>query len=197
MRCPSPSRSRRAHPPSAPSNRGGQRGPNRNQARRRNTSAAPHPPAASRPPAEKEPGPTITLRGLGLFIVILVAFIVLAPTLRHTVEQQEQLRRIDADVAAAQDRTAELEFMLEQWQDDTFVQAQARNRLGYVMPGERTYRVTDPETITGGGPTDVEEPRLPSSSDTPWYIGLWDSVTVAGQSSAEDAAEDAADEPEE
>src|SRR5690606_30286123 len=36
--------------------------------------------------------PTVTLRSLGLFVVLLVAFIVLAPTLRHAVEQQEELR---------------------------------------------------------------------------------------------------------
>lgn len=37
------------------------------------------------------------------------------------------------------------------------MQAQARDRLGYVMPGETPYVVVDPETVTGGeSPAEAE-----------------------------------------
>lgn len=42
------------------------------------------------PRADGRPRPTISLRALGLLIVALVAFTVLAPTLRYAVAQQEQ-----------------------------------------------------------------------------------------------------------
>lgn len=126
--------------------------------------------------------PTITLRGLGLFVVLLVAFIVLAPTLRHAVEQQEQLRQLNADIEAAEERTAALELELEQWQDETFVQAQARDRLGYVMPGEQTFRVVDPETVVGPeAEAELEESGVPGMEDAPWYLALWESVSMAGE----------------
>ncbi|HLS48987.1 MAG TPA: septum formation initiator family protein [Actinomycetaceae bacterium] len=140
------------------------------------------------------PRPTLTLRSVGLFIVILVAFIVLAPTLRHAVEQQEQLRRVTAEVAAAQQRTAELEEELARWQDDDFVKAQARDRLGFVMPGERTYRVIDPHTIVGEDAQDDDgnDGALPEVDSAPWYLRVWDSVDVAGHAAEEDEAADPA-----
>lgn len=127
--------------------------------------------------------PTITLRGLGLFVVILVAFIVLAPTLRHAVEQQEQLRQLTADIEATEQRNDALELELEQWQDETFVQAQARDRLGYVMPGEQTFRVVDPETVVGeDAEAELDEPSgVPGMEDAPWYMALWESVDMAGR----------------
>ncbi len=145
--------------------------------------ASPAARAAQQDPGEEATSPTITLRGLGLFVVVLVAFIVLAPTLRHAVEQQEQLRQLNADMVAAEKRNSALELELEQWQDETFVQAQARDRLGYVMPGEQTFRVVDPETVVGeDAEAELEEESgVPGMADAPWYLALWESVSMAGQ----------------
>ncbi len=148
----------------------------------RTSPAAPAARAARGEPAEEVASPTITLRGLGLFVVVLVAFIVLAPTLRHAVEQQEQLRQLRANIEAAEERTDALELELEQWQDETFVQAQARDRLGYVMPGEQTFRVVDPETVVGeDAEAALEESGVPGLEDAPWYLALWESVDMAGR----------------
>jgi len=109
---------------------------------------------------------------------------VLAPTLRHAVEQQEQLRQLNADIEAEIARNEALELELVQWQDPTFVQAQARDRLGYVMPGERTFRVVDPEVVVG---TQAEEEEatggIAAQLDAPWYLSVWESVTMAGEAS--------------
>lgn len=137
--------------------------------------------------------PTITLRGLGLFIVLLVAFVVLAPTLRHAVEQQEQLRQLNADIEAEQERNLALERELEQWQDPIFVQAQARDRLGYIMPGEQTFRVVDPEHILGeAAEAEPEEGGAVAMLEAPWYVSVWESVTMAGEAAD---AEDLGDGP--
>lgn len=114
--------------------------------------------------------------------MVLVAFIVLAPTLRHAVEQQEQLRRLGADLEAAESRNHALELELEQWQDPVFVKAQARDRLGYVMPGEQTFRVMDPEIVVGEDiEEEVEEGGVPGMADAPWYLTVWESVAMAGE----------------
>ncbi|UNX55602.1 septum formation initiator family protein [Georgenia sp. TF02-10] len=137
------------------------------------------------PRADGRPRPTISLRALGLLIVALVAFTVLAPTLRYAVAQQEQLRTLNAQVSDARERTAALEHELERWQDPAYVQAQARDRLGYVMPGETPYVVVDPETVTGGeSPAEAEaaERAAARAAATPWYVRVWDSVQVAGES---------------
>ncbi|WP_324650682.1 septum formation initiator family protein [Georgenia sp. H159] len=178
-----PAGARRGRPP-APARPGTGRtpSPSRQAGSARPSPAAPVAKAARGEPQEEATSPTITLRGLGLFVVVLVAFIVLAPTLRHAVEQQEQLRQLGADIEAAEKRTSALEFELEQWQDETFVRAQARDRLGYVMPGEQTFRVVDPETVVGEDvEAELSDTGVPGLEDAPWYLSLWESVTMAGQ----------------
>lgn len=131
------------------------------------------------------PAPTISLRMLVIFLVALVAFVVLAPTLRYAVAQQEQLRSLNAEVDGARTRNTDLQRRLELWQDPQYVQAQARDRLGYVMPGETPYIVVDPETVTGGeSVADVEAAARVAAraAATPWYLRVWESVQVAGES---------------
>ncbi|MDD9205163.1 septum formation initiator family protein, partial [Georgenia sp. 10Sc9-8] len=118
------------------------------------------------------PPPAISVRAIGLLLVALVAFVVLAPTLRYAVTQREDLRTLNAEVAAAQERTAQLEEELERWQDPAYVQAQARDRLGYVVPGETPYVVIDPETVVGHDAERArqEAERARPDTLTPWYL---------------------------
>jgi cell division protein FtsB len=150
------------------------------------------PTAARRASAAKQAGATtevhraprqITVRTLVLFVVILMAFIVLAPTLRAYITQQERHRELSAQIVAAEQRNAELTESVEQWNDDAYVQARARDRLGFVMPGETPYRVVDPETITGEEPAPDPAENGPVSVPPtgPWYLTVWDSVQVAGE----------------
>lgn len=133
--------------------------------------------------------PAISLRALALFVVILVAFVIVAPTLRYAVAQQEELRSLNADVAEARERNAELRRQIELWQNPEYVEAQARDRLGYVMPGETPYVVVDPETVTGGeSPAEEQaaERQAERAAATPWYLRTWESVQVAGESAVGD-----------
>ncbi|UFU03826.1 septum formation initiator family protein [Ruania suaedae] len=125
----------------------------------------------------------ITVRGLVLFVVVLMAFIVLAPTLRAYVSMQEQNRDLGAQIAATEERNAELQAQIDQWNDPVYIQSQARDRLGFVMPGETPYRVVDPETVTGEEPASAEDDQGPVSVPPtgPWYLTVWDSVQVAGE----------------
>ena len=137
------------------------------------------------PGPDGEPGPTVSLRALALFLVALMAFAVLAPTLRYAVAQQEELRELNAQVSEAEERNADLERQLARWQDPEYVQAQARDRLGYVMPGETPYVVVDPETVTGGesaAEAEAAERAVERAAATPWYLRAWESVQVAGES---------------
>lgn len=131
---------------------------------------------------QHNPPRQITVRTLVLFLVILVAFIVLAPTLRAYISQQEEQRDILARTEAAEERSAELQRTIERWEDEAFVQAQARERLGFVMPGETSYRVVDPETITGEEvETDPEDGPVVVPQVGPWYLTVTDSIQVAGE----------------
>lgn len=124
-----------------------------------------------------------TIRALVLLVVITMAFIMVFPTLRSYLDQQVRLQALRADVAATEQMNTELQAELDRWSDPAYVEAQARERLAFVMPGERALRVADPETVpevastagAGGGGLSTSGPELP------WYTQIWDSVQVAGQ----------------
>lgn len=122
-----------------------------------------------------------------LGVVGLVAFTLLFPSLRAYLGQRAELAALEQELVAAQERQADLRAELERWEDPAYVEAQARSRLSYVMPGETAYRVIDPEVVVEPpaveGTTSPETgPALPvGGSGTPWYTTIWDSVEVAGE----------------
>ncbi len=132
----------------------------------------------------------VTVRSLVIAVVVLLAVILLLPTLRAYVNQTGELRALRAEVAAAEAEREDLQVQLGRWDDDAYVIAQARDRLSYVMPGERAWRVIDPEIVvddldpeTGRkvteGPVGVE-----GNDGAPWYTSLWRSVQLAGEQPA-------------
>jgi len=147
------------------------------------------PPASRKRPATPEverenprPPRQITVRTLVLAVVLLMAFVLITPTLRAYVRQQEELRELNTELAQAREESENLEAAIRRWNNDEFIRSQARERFGFVMPGETPYRVLDPETILG------EEPELESDlvasiplGDGPWYLDVWESVQVAGE----------------
>lgn len=134
-------------------------------------------------PEEERPPRTVTMRSLVLALVILVAFIVLAPTARAFIVQTEHLRRVTAESAAVEAQVSSLEDQLRRWSDVSYVKAQARERLGFVLPGETPYRVVDPQTVMGddGEPYTDLEASISTAPQVPWYLTLRDSVAEAGQ----------------
>ncbi|MDR1634432.1 MAG: septum formation initiator family protein [Bifidobacteriaceae bacterium] len=122
-----------------------------------------------------------------LVMIGLLAFSLVFPTLRLYMAQQLQTAELKAQVEAAAEVNQELEAQLKRWQDPSYVKAQARQRLSFAMPGDRTYRVSDPENApvtptvapSPAAPTHLLQPD-PSEQPDPWYAQLWQSVVVAG-----------------
>ncbi|WP_435736821.1 septum formation initiator family protein [Cellulosimicrobium sp. PMB13] len=127
----------------------------------------------------------MTVRALVLSVVGLLAVVLLLPTVRAYVTQTNELRALRSDLVDAQGQHDELEAELERWDDRAYVEREARDRLNYVMPGERPWRVLDPESVpddldpqTGQAITDGP---VESRDGTPWYQAMWESVQVAGE----------------
>lgn len=137
--------------------------------------------------------PMISLRALGLLLVVVVALAVLYPTIRHAVAQREELRSLTAQVEEARVRTEALERQQRLWADPEYVRVQARDRLGYVVPGERTFVVVDPQTVTGTVERDdadlIAERARERAATSPWYLTVWESVNIAGAAPADSAQE--------
>ncbi|WP_164712331.1 FtsB family cell division protein [Trueperella bialowiezensis] len=123
-----------------------------------------------------------SLRGLAIVFFVLVAIAIVAPPMNRYLEQQQEKRQLTQQLEDATERVALLEQELARWQDDDFVRSQARERLGYVMPGETLYLVSDPDE--GTHEQQLAE-RTKEMNDrrrqaTPFYVTMWDSIVIAG-----------------
>ncbi|GAB3817097.1 septum formation initiator family protein [Tessaracoccus terricola] len=126
----------------------------------------------------------VTWRLLLLGVVVAVIAVTLAQSLRVYFVQAEQIAELRAEIEATRAEIDELEDQLARWDDPAFVEAQARERLGWVFPGEVGYRVIGADGEPIGGDSDVfatEEETAPGL----WWEKMWGSVAVADQPVAE------------
>ncbi|WP_337974844.1 septum formation initiator family protein [Cellulomonas sp. NTE-D12] len=130
----------------------------------------------------------LTVRAMVLGLVLLLAFVLVYPTLHSYLEQQTQLAQLRAQVAAAQQHNSDLQADLKRWDDPAYVKAQARERLNFVMPGETAFRVVDPQTVPDTAPnapkTGASDGSGAVGSTQPWYLDVWQSVRAAGAAAA-------------
>jgi hypothetical protein len=85
------------------------------------------------------------------------------------------MKQLSASEAALREQISNLEQQKVKLNDPVFIAAQARERLGFVKPGDTPYQVQlPPGAVT---PTDQEgsSSAKPSSND-PWYTSLWRTI---------------------
>lgn len=114
-----------------------------------------------------------TRRAAGLAILVCVMALSVSVPLRTFFSQQAELDAQEQQRVALTREVADLQQRKEKLSDPAHIEAQARERLGYVRPGETPYRVQLPEEVSGH---EAEQPR-PGFADAPWYERLWQSVT--------------------
>lgn len=123
----------------------------------------------------------MTRRALALIVVLVVLALSYASSLRIYLGQQHELAVAEQQIRERSAQIAGLESELARWDDPAFVKAQARDRLGWVMPGEVGYRVIGPDgEPLGGGVTIESQERLPAGEHDPmWWDRLWGSIETA------------------
>ncbi len=114
-------------------------------------------------------------------LVATMAFVLVAPTLNLYFQQMEQERALTEQIEAAKERNARLEREVAMWEDPDFVRSQARDRLGFVVPGEQPWVVVDPEAIIGEDAQEAYQAEMGYTPPVgPWYLEMWASVETAG-----------------
>ncbi|MDM7891193.1 FtsB family cell division protein [Curtobacterium caseinilyticum] len=120
-----------------------------------------------------------------LMLAIIVLFVVvLAPSLRTLIQQQEQIAQQQREVAAQKSDVAQKKQDVARWDDPAYIEAQARDRLLYVYPGEESYLVMGAEKAKSPGRarTDSGSP-VSSTVQTPkvdWVQAMLSSVLQSG-----------------
>ena len=114
-------------------------------------------------------------RTFSLVAVFFIFALVLAPPIQNYFTQRAQINslraQVDGDRAALE--AARLELI--RWQDPEYVKAQARERLHFVMPGERQYIVTG--TPNGEGEVTTNKVADQLEDGAPWYTRMIASIT--------------------
>jgi cell division protein FtsB len=166
-------------------------GPGRGRSRARSRVKSPPPAAPTAPPPEVEsppaktsrfrrPDSSITTRAIALAVVFLILTISYATSLRIYFAQSRDIAEARAAITARQQRIAELEGELARWNDVAYVRTQARDRLGWVVPGEIGFRVVGPDGRPLGGGAEIGSGTKPGdTADDAWWSRLWGSVEAA------------------
>ncbi|MEO6942260.1 MAG: septum formation initiator family protein [Terrimesophilobacter sp.] len=111
--------------------------------------------------------------------VLVLTVVVLAPSLRIFVQQQQQIAQLRADLQAQKDGVKNLGDERARWDDPSYVEAQARERLNYVYPGEYSYLVIDDgSTVTTNDGQPISAKVQTTQVD--WVRMLLSSVLTAG-----------------
>ena len=173
-----------------PTSRPGGPGPGRGKPRAR--SQARKPSSSARTPKAETPRPgesaapllrrstSLTARAIALAVVLLILTISYATSLRIYFAQAHEIASTSAEITERQQRIRELQGELARWGDETYAQTQARERLGWVVPGEIGYTVVGADgKPLGGGAKITAETAPDEAAQDAWWSKLWGSVQAA------------------
>jgi cell division protein FtsB len=110
--------------------------------------------------------------------LVLLLALTLAGPVRGYLAGRAELAQLAAEGSAQQQRIRDLQAQVARQADPQYIARQARERLTYVLPGDRLIVVVDGTTASGHAGT------LPSTAPhrgatPPWYTGLMESIGTA------------------
>lgn len=115
-----------------------------------------------------------------LAAVVCVLTLTIAGPVRTFFAQRTEMQQLAASEATLRAQIAGLEEGKAKLADPVFIAAQARERLGFVMPGDIPYQVQLPPGADVGPPA-AGGPAAEAAPDLPWYSSLWKTIADAPQ----------------
>ncbi len=117
-------------------------------------------------------------RVLALSAIFFVLALTIAPPVKHYFTQRAQISALKAQLSADNTALQNAREELTLWQDPEYIKSQARERLHFVLPGERQYIVTNSENnLQQNGSTKVASSL---ADGQPWYSRLIASISETG-----------------
>ena len=131
--------------------------------------------------APEKPRSRLTGRAAILVLVVAVLTVSYASSMRAFLQQRSHINSLKTQIAEREASIDALESEKRRWDDPAYVEQQARQRLGYVMPGERTYLVLDQNGQALEPESSLADPdEVSPTTPTAWYDDAWASVELAG-----------------
>jgi cell division protein FtsB len=117
-------------------------------------------------------------RTLALSAIFFVLALTIAPPIQHYFTQRAQINSLRAQVSSDTKALQEAQKELQLWRDPEYIKSQARERLHFVLPGERQYIVTDSTSRSAQEQSTLVADNVPDNQ--PWYTRLIASITETG-----------------
>lgn len=115
-------------------------------------------------------------RAAVLAAVVCVLTLTIAGPVRTYFAQRTEMNQLAASEAALRRQIADLEQRKAKLGDPAYIAAQARERLGFVKPGDIPFQVQLPSAATPA--QQGSQTAKPANSD-PWYTSLWHTIADA------------------
>jgi cell division protein FtsB len=113
-------------------------------------------------------------RAAVLAAVICVLTLTIAGPVRTYFAQRTEMSQLTATEAALRRQITDLEQKKVKLGDPAYIAAQARERLGFVKPGDIPFQVQLP-SAPGAVAAPGGDTAKPANSD-PWYTSLWHTI---------------------
>ena len=115
-----------------------------------------------------------------LVAVLAVLVVSYASSMRAYLQQRSHIAELRAQIASSESDIKNLEREQRRWQDPAYVETQARERFGWVLPGETSYQVID----RNGKPLQRRDELTDPSSvarqvPVPWWDKVYGTVEAA------------------
>jgi cell division protein FtsB len=117
-------------------------------------------------------------RALAFIAILFVLTLAIAPPVKHYFTQRAQINALESQLSADNEALQNAREELLRWQDPEYIKSQARERLHFVLPGERQYIVVDGSTSPSAENTTEIASAL--TDGQPWYARLIASISEAG-----------------
>jgi cell division protein FtsB len=115
---------------------------------------------------------------LALSVIFFILALTIAPPVKHYFTQRAQISALKSQLSADNTALQKAREELTLWQDPEYVKSQARERLHFVLPGERQYIVTEGENdLTQNSSTKIASSL---ADGQPWYSRLIASISETG-----------------
>jgi cell division protein FtsB len=119
---------------------------------------------------------TLTARAAILVLAVASVMVAVALPLKIWLGQRSDMSSLAKQTQRAEQRITQLKAQHNRWQNPGYVEQQARQRLHYVLPGQKTFIVLG----NGQGPKSAAAKQRAAAANGPWYSQFWQSVQTAG-----------------
>jgi cell division protein FtsB len=125
----------------------------------------------------RPPRRAVTGRALVLATLVVLLIVLLASPLNRYFASRHDLSAAATQLHDDNAQLAKLKAQQKQWGDPGYIQAQARARLQYAMPGDTVYVV-----VNHGATNEIDKTatvKAKNAAGGSWNTKLWNSVTRA------------------